>query len=136
MKKQFLYTLILFVLFYSFQLNLSAQLMKDKEVFTHADTLRGSNNENRDWWDVLRYDITVKPDYENKTIEGKVVIKFKLSQSILNQKTLANKYLNGFSMQIDLQSPLKIDSVIYKDSCVKGIYHGKKEIHMFHVYII
>ncbi len=120
------FVLVAIIIFCSTPIISSAQLMKDKEVFTHADTLRGSNNENRDWWDVLRYDITVKPDCENKTIEGKVVIKFKLSQSILSQKTLTNKYLNGFSMQIDLQSPLKIDSVIYKDSCVTGVYHGKK----------
>ena len=54
----------------------STQLMAKKEVFTHADTLRGSLNPNRDWWDVLRYDITVKPDFEKKTIEGKTVITY------------------------------------------------------------
>ena len=76
-----------------------AQLGAAKNQFTHADTLRGSLNENRDWWDVLRYDITVKPDIENKTIEGKCII---TCEAIKKGKTL----------QIDLQSPLIIDSVI------------------------
>ncbi|MBC7589078.1 MAG: M1 family metallopeptidase [Chitinophagaceae bacterium] len=75
--------------------------MKKKVVFTHADTLRGSNNANRDWWDVLRYDITVKPDYETKEIEGKTVITFSPEKQ-------------GNFLQIDLQSPLVIDSVIYE----------------------
>jgi hypothetical protein len=46
---------------------LSAAQLNTKKKFTKADTLRGSNNENRDWWDVLRYDIEVKPDYEAKS---------------------------------------------------------------------
>ena len=81
--------------------SVKAQLMKKKVVFTHADTLRGSNNANRDWWDVLRYDITVKPDYETKEIEGKTVITFSPEKQ-------------GNFLQIDLQSPLVIDSVIYE----------------------
>ena len=43
-----------------------------QKTFTHADTLRGSITPERAWWDVLRYDITVKPDYESKTIEGSI----------------------------------------------------------------
>ena len=35
-------------------------------VFTKADTLRGSLNENRDWFDVLKYDIHVTPNFESK----------------------------------------------------------------------
>ena len=55
-----------------------AQLMEKKTTFTHADTLRGSLNAQRTWWDVLRYDLTVKPDFDSKTIEGKTVIEFKI----------------------------------------------------------
>ena len=79
--------------------NAMAQLGAAKNQFTHADTLRGSLNENRDWWNVLRYDITVKPDIENKTIEGKCIITCKAIKQ-------------GKTLQIDLQSPLIIDSVI------------------------
>lgn len=78
-----------------------AQLLKNKPTFTKADTLRGSLNENRDWWDVLRYDITVKPDFEKKEIEGKVIL-----QAIAIKR--------GKLLQIDLQQPLIIDSIISK----------------------
>lgn len=82
-----------------------AQLLSGaKPAFTHEDTLRGSLNSNRDWWDVLRYDIEVKPDFEKKTIEGKVEIKFKQLKKRENV------------MQIDLQQPLIIDSVKAKES--------------------
>jgi aminopeptidase N len=70
-----------------------------EKKFTHADTLRGSLNENRDWWDVLRYDIEVKPDYESKTIEGKCNITFKVKKK-------------GKKMQIDFQEPMLINEPI------------------------
>ena len=76
----------------------NAQLMEGKETFTKADTLRGSNNANRDWWDVLRYDIIVHPNYKNKTIEGSCGLKFKVIKV-------------GSTMQIDLQDSLIIDRI-------------------------
>ncbi|MFC4232547.1 M1 family metallopeptidase [Parasediminibacterium paludis] len=105
-------TLVRSVLLFSFSLVgftqlATAQLMAKKETFTHADTLRGSLNPNRDWWDVLRYDITVEPDFEKKTIEGKCVIKYKLVKP--NRPTSKKIY---YLMQIDLQEPLIIDSVL------------------------
>src|ERR1700683_2997625 len=74
------------------------QLFGKKDIFTHADTLRGSLNENRDWWDVQRYDIQVTPDYLTKTIEGITTITFKAVRK-------------GQIMQIDLQQPLIIDKI-------------------------
>src|ERR1700679_11439 len=68
------------------------------QPFTQADTLRGSNGPGRDWWDVLHYDITVKPDYLNKIIAGTTTIEFKVIKK-------AGK------MQIDLQDSLVIDSI-------------------------
>ena len=76
----------------------NAQLLSSEDKFTKADTLRGSNNENRDWWDVLRYDIKVKPDFKNKTIEGVCEIAFTVIKE-------------GNLLQIDLQDSLQIDSV-------------------------
>ncbi len=80
------------------QQHVSAQLLQNKEVYTMEDTLRGSLNANRDWWDVLRYEIEVKPDIEKKEIEGKVKIYFKTKR-------------NAKRMQVDLQQPLIVDSV-------------------------
>ena len=86
-----------------------AQLMEKKTVFTHADTLRGSLNPQRTWWDVLRYDLTVKPDFDSKTIEGKTVIEFK---TVYNAVDLPrDKTIEFLRMQIDLQQPLIIDSI-------------------------
>lgn len=78
----------------------NAQLGVEKEIFTHEDTLRGSLNPNRTWWDVLRYDITVKPDYNNKSIQAKTTIQFAINKP------------GDQTMQIDLQQPLIIDSII------------------------
>ena len=50
----------------------------------------------RAWWDVLHYTLGVAPDYNTKTIEGKVEIRFK----VLSAQT---------KMQIDLQQPMKIE---------------------------
>lgn len=87
---------------------LHAQLLKTKDVFTHADTLRGSLNENRDWWDVLRYDITVKPDIENKSIEG------------INKITFRQVRKGNGKIQIDLQKPLIVDSITVGPLNFKG----------------
>lgn len=90
----------LFLIFYSFCIQAFSQLGDKKNVFTHADTLRGSNGIFRQQWDVLHYDITVEPDYNNKTIEGKNTMRF---------------FDNGAKlMQIDLQQPMILDSVTDK----------------------
>lgn len=78
----------------------SAQVAKSK-IFTHADTLRGSIMPQRIWWDVMKYDITVKPDFVTKTTAGKNTITYKV---------VSDKY--PFVMQIDLQEPLQIDSIL------------------------
>jgi aminopeptidase N len=93
MKKYFLF-LISFLISTKF---LVAQLGVKKAVFTHADTLRGSNGIYRQNWNVLHYDITVQPDFINKTIVGKCSMQFFDQGAKL--------------MQIDLQQPMILDSV-------------------------
>jgi len=66
--------------------------------FTHADTLRGSNGAGRNWWDVLKYDLHVKFNLDDKSINGWNEITFK-------------KINSGNIIQIDLQEPLSIDSI-------------------------
>jgi aminopeptidase N len=70
-------------------------------VPTHADTLRGSLTPERSWWDVQRYDITVRPDYLQKTTVGNDLITYKVVGSVQP------------GMQLDLQAPLHIDSIVY-----------------------
>ncbi|MEO6820798.1 MAG: M1 family metallopeptidase, partial [Ginsengibacter sp.] len=69
--------------------------------FTHADTLRGSNGEGRSWWDATKYNLHVKFNLEDSTINGYNII------SIKNISGHAQRFL-----QIDLQDPMVIDSVI------------------------
>ncbi len=77
--------------------NIFAQLGQKKELYTHADTLRGSNGKYRQGWDVLKYNITIEPDTEAKTISGKCDMLFFDTGAKL--------------MQIDLQAPMILDSV-------------------------
>jgi aminopeptidase N len=70
--------------------------------YTRADTLRGTITPERAWWDVTRYDIKVKPDYNAKTITGSTIISYKVT---------SDSY--PAFMQIDLQEPLIIDSVVF-----------------------
>ncbi len=72
------------------------------ENFTKADTLRGTINAERAWWDVLRYDVTVKPDFINKTITGENKLQYKVVSDA-----------HPLVMQIDLQEPLQIDSILF-----------------------
>lgn len=74
--------------------------LKSQPVFNLQDTLKGSLNEHRDWFDIQHYDITVTPTYETKSIIGQVSWTAKVVKPINN-------------IQIDLQQPLIIDSVIY-----------------------
>lgn len=69
--------------------------------FTKEDTLWGSNTAYRSWWDVTHYAVSVKPDYNTKSISGNTIITYKVIEDTL-----------PFVMQIDLQNPLMIDSVL------------------------
>ena len=36
--------------------------LNNKQEFTRQDSLRGTNNEFRNWWDVKHYKVSVEPD--------------------------------------------------------------------------
>ena len=86
-----------------FSLSCSAQPLSSKKSFTRQDTLRGSITPERAWWNVLKYAITVEPDYNSKTIKGSNTIQFAVLQP-------------GTSMQIDLQQPMEILSATWNNS--------------------
>jgi len=77
-----------------------AQLLQPKKTFTHADTLRGTYGPSRDWWDVLKYDLHVKFNFDDSTVRGYNVIQFKVIRK-------------GTLLQIDLQDPMILDSISY-----------------------
>src|SRR4051812_49690042 len=76
----------------------AAQPLSNKKQFTHQDTLRGTITPERAWWNVLRYDIQVTPDYLAKTIQGKN----RITIQVLKPES---------KLQLDLQEPLIIDSI-------------------------
>jgi aminopeptidase N len=92
---------ISFIILVSLLLSSFSNAQQRNKLVTHADTLRGSITPERAWWDVLRYDITVKPDYINKTTEGK---------NLITYQVLSDHHPD--MMQIDLQDTLRIDSII------------------------
>jgi aminopeptidase N len=68
--------------------------------FTRADTLRGSITPERAWWDVLRYDITITPAFNERTTAGSNVITYKVLKA------------PHPAMQLDLRDTLHIDSIV------------------------
>ena len=70
-------------------------------VFTHADTLRGSNTPQRAWWDAAFYDLHVKVNPADSSITGYNAIAYRVL-----------KPAPAREMQIDLQMPLVVDSIV------------------------
>lgn len=78
----------------------NAQVLNNKQEFTRQDSLRGTNNEFRNWWDVKKYKVSVEPDYQSKSIKGKTTIIF--DKTAPQQSDL---------LQIDLQDPMMVSAV-------------------------
>ena len=91
---------ILFAFFILGASQVFAQVEKKTKSFSHADTLRGSITPERAWWNLLHYDLQVTPNLVTKTISGQVDMQFEVLQK-------------GKKMQIDLQEPLQLDSVLW-----------------------
>ena len=65
------------------------------QVFTKADTLKGSNTEFRNFWDVKKYEISVEPHFETKSVSGSNRITFEIKKDVKNPV-----------FQVDLQQPM------------------------------
>ena len=89
----------------------SAQLLQTNKSFTRQDTLRGSLNAERNSWDVQQYHVQVKPDFSSKTITGVTRIVYKAISPI-------------YTMQVDLQQPLIIDSILHRNKTVAFVREG------------
>lgn len=76
------------------------QFFEKDQVFTKQDTLKGSNTSYRNFWDVKKYDLSVEPDFEQKSIKGNNKISFEIIKDVTNPV-----------FQIDLQRPMKADKV-------------------------
>lgn len=78
-----------------------AQLMKAKEIYTKADSLRGELTPLRTCYDIQYYHLDIKVDIDNKFISGSNAFQFKVVDRF-------NK------LQFDLFDNLSVDKVVYK----------------------
>lgn len=78
-----------------------AQLMKAKEIYTKADSLRGELTPLRTCYDIKYYHLDVKVDIDNKFISGSNLFKFAAVDRF-------NK------LQFDLFDNLSVDKVEYR----------------------
>ncbi|HEU4454605.1 MAG TPA: M1 family metallopeptidase, partial [Longimicrobium sp.] len=76
-----------------------AAAQADTVRFTRADTLRGSITPERAWWDVTFYDLHVRVSPADSTLRGRTGITYRVTGP-------------AREMQIDLQMPLVVDSVV------------------------
>jgi aminopeptidase N len=72
---------------------------QDSARFTHADTLRGSNGPARAWWKTTFYDLHVRVNPADSSIIGHNGIVYRVLSA-------------SQEMQIDLQPPLQVDSMV------------------------
>ena len=66
--------------------------------FSRQDTLRGSVTPERAWWDLVSYDLEVEVDPADKQLKGRNTVYFTALKP-------------GTTLQIDLQEPMRIDSI-------------------------
>jgi len=93
-------------------------LFAQTEPISRAETLRGSITEEREWWDLQHYDLSIQFFPDMKTIKGSNVITF---------KTVKSEYI----MQIDLQEPLAITKATHKNKELKY----KREGNAYFIYL-
>src|SRR5437879_10949814 len=77
----------------------SASAQRAPKVYTHADSVRGSNGPGRAWWDAQFYDLHVKVNPADSSVRGFNAITYRVLKP------------SGV-MQIDLQEPLIADSIV------------------------
>jgi aminopeptidase N len=85
-----------------FSLNLPLSFAQKENLFSRADSLKGGLTAERMWWDLTYYHLEVAVDIQNKTLNGKNEIHY----TVLDENQL---------MQIDLQEPMQIDSILYEN---------------------
>nr|WP_314491599.1 M1 family metallopeptidase [uncultured Chryseobacterium sp.] len=76
------------------------QFFEHNKKFTKQDTLSGSNTEFRNFWDVRKYDLSIEPNFEKKSIQGNNKISFEILKDVTDPV-----------FQIDLQKPMQADKI-------------------------
>lgn len=86
-----------------------------KKTFSTAEKnmLIGSNNDFRNFWDVLHYDIKIEALFEEKMLKGSQKIRFKITKSIENP-----------TFQIDLNENMKLSKIDSPFKISENIING------------
>ncbi|WP_156306953.1 M1 family metallopeptidase [Sphingobacterium endophyticum] len=101
LKKNYAKAVLLGLIFCSNAMTGQAQLMKAKEIYNKADSLRGELTPLRTCYDIQYYHLDVKVDIDNKFISGSNLFKFQAVERF-------NK------LQFDLFDNLSVDKVQYR----------------------
>jgi len=92
------------------------------QSFTRADSLRGGITPERIWWDLEHYDLSVKLDVDGRQINGTNRISYVVNQVRPEPGRVSAKTKKV--MQIDLQWPMRLDSVTQNGVLLKVIREG------------
>ncbi len=82
-----------------------APITGQERSFDRPDTLRGSDGPARAWWDVVYYDLSVSVNPPDSSLSGVNRITYRALTS-------------GSVLQLDLQAPMTLDSVIHDGGAV------------------
>src|SRR5215475_3337312 len=104
------------ICFFSYLSGWAQLLTPEKETYSHADSLRGSVGPERAWWNLLKYELTVEPDFAGKSLKGSNAVTFAATS-------------DGQTMQIDLQEPMQLVAATWKKKALKFTREGN----VFHV---
>lgn len=116
MNKKLIYSAFFFLI--NFSLLAQTSLFDHTKNFTRQDSLRGTITPERAWWNLTYYHLNISVNPDKKFINGKNTVQYKVLKP---HKTL----------QIDLQSPLKITKVIQNGKKLKVISEGNA--HFIHL---
>jgi len=111
-----LFTLVIFLCFFSLLSGHAQLLTPEKDSYSHADSLRGSVGPERAWWDLLKYELQVEPIFDTKSLKGTNAITFAATS-------------DGQTMQIDLQEPMQLTGATWKKKPLKFTREGN----VFHI---
>ncbi len=103
-----LLTLMIFSVSYTI---FSADLFKQADEVTHQDILRGTNTEQRAWWDLKYYHLSLRVDPQSKNIRGTNVMTYQ----VLSKQN---------ALQIELQPPMVLEKVEQEGKALKVVKDG------------
>ena len=109
-------SLAICICFFCYQSGKAQLLTPEKAPYSHADSLRGSVGPERAWWNVLKYELTVDPNFDGKSLKGTNAVTFAAET-------------DGQTMQIDLQEPMELVSATWKKKALTFTREGN----VFHV---